>query len=136
MKDIIKMGRDAMKRQQVAVVGNVSESSARALKGLVLAVETVQLDIYQQQQFIKSLLPVKPRETGLVSMTEMLAQALKDPENTGIVFDDTPVEIGNGDELAEVEELAVALESCGVKVFRSMREAVNWVNKETESISF
>lgn len=136
MKDIIKMGRDAMKRQQVAVVGNVSESSARALKGLVLAVETVQLDIYQQQQFIKSLLPVKPRETGLVSMTEMLAQALKDPENTGIVFDETPLEIGNGDELAEVEELAVALEACGVKVFRSMREAVNWVNKETESISF
>lgn len=136
MKDIIKMGRDAMKRQQVAVVGNVSESSARALKGLVLAVETVQLDVYQQQQFIKSLLPVKPHETGLVSMTEMLAQALKDPENTGIVFDDTPVEIGNGDEIAEVEELAVALEACGVKVFRSMREAVNWVNKETESISF
>lgn len=133
MQSIINEGRDALRRKSVAVVGSVSQSGDVALRGLSLAMETIQLDQAKKQQYLASLLPVKPKETGLVSMTEILAQALGDPEHTAVVVDgDVGVEEGSSDSEAEAIEqenaLVAAVESMGIKCFRNMREAVVWVN--------
>lgn len=150
MHEIVKLGLE-IRKQRVGFVGTPSDKGLRTLGGLKLAVETIQLDKYHREQFIKSLLPVKPKETGLVSMTEMMAAALKDPDNTAIVFDDDTledvtvngtsalVEYQGSDAMAttvpaDSEALAVAMEACGVRVFRTMREAVRWVNSETSKL--
>lgn len=149
MHEIVKLGLE-IRKQRVGFVGTPSDKGLRTLGGLKLAVETIQLDKYYREQFIKSLLPVKPKETGLVSMTEMMAAALKDPDNTAIVFDDDTVEdvTVNGTSAVEYqgsdampttvpadsEALAVAMEACRIRVFRTMREAVRWVNSETSKL--
>lgn len=136
MQSIVNEGRDALRRKSVAVVGSVSHSGDVALRGLSLAMETIQLDQAKKQQWLASLLPVKPKETGLVSMAEILAQALNDPEHTAIVVDgeggDAGVEAGSSDaeaeKIEEVNQLVAAVESMGLKCFRNMRDAVVWVN--------
>lgn len=119
--------RFPVRERKVAVVGEVSNRSKHLLEGLTIAFETQRLDNYYQEKFLKSLLPIKPKETGLVTMSSLLAKALQDPDNTAIVIEDEPP--AESIDEASTVELVTALESCGVKVFTSMAEAVVWVNK-------
>lgn len=121
MRAIIRAGQQVRCENRVAVIGSVSTVGRTALLGLRVAMETLQLDEYRQEKYMASLLPVQPRETGLISMTEILAEALRDTDQTAVVID------GN-DILGQEGELRAAMESLGVRVFGSMRDGVVWVN--------
>lgn len=110
-------------------------TSKVALPTLSFGMESQQQDDNLKREAIMSLFVLKPRQTGVASVAEATAEAIRNPAQTAIVVLDA-AESGeplSAEEQADVAALKTTLATTEAPVFGDVDAAVEYVNTVAEN---
>jgi len=110
-------------------------SKITAPVALSFGIESQQQDENLKQEAIMSLFVLKPRQTGVASVAEATAEAIRNPQQTAIVVLDAPEqgEALTAEEQADVAALKTTLATTDAPVFGDVSSAVEHVNTVAEN---